>query len=104
MEDHPSFLARPPTSKVGPLGRTIPSVFLSVVAWSVFGVGLLSPLTPSEGTPSVANWLVHLALPLGVLGWIAWGAVTAVGRLLVLTQIAAMLGSAAALIRVLYDV
>jgi hypothetical protein len=38
----------------------------AAVLW--YGVGLLSPLTPSYGTPSAAELLVFVGLPVAVLG------------------------------------
>ena len=40
-------------------------IFLGfILAWSVLGIGLISPLTPSEGMPSLANVLIFVGLPL----------------------------------------
>jgi hypothetical protein len=37
---------------------------LQVVAFALLGVGLLSPLTPSEGAPSILEVGVFLVLPI----------------------------------------
>ena len=40
-------------------------IFLGfILAWSVLGIGLISPLTPSEGMPSPANVIIFIGVPL----------------------------------------
>ena len=49
------------------LTRSILVVVLHVLAWLVFGIGLLSPLTPSEGTPRALDLGVFVAGPVVLL-------------------------------------
>ncbi len=44
--------------------RAIAFFLAAVIAILLFGVGLLSPLTPSEGTPSISHLLIFLGVPL----------------------------------------
>ena len=46
---------------------------MSIVAAILFGVGLIGGLTPSEGEPSLLQWLVFAVVPLGLtlLGFLA---------------------------------
>lgn len=48
--------------------RAISFLFAAVFAILLFVVGLLSPLTPSEGTPSISYLLIFLVVPLLVSG------------------------------------
>lgn len=38
-----------------------------VCAWLLFAVGLVSPLTPSEGVPSASDLLLFIGAPVGML-------------------------------------
>jgi len=47
--------------------KTIPAVFLHLLAWVTFGVGLISPLTPSEGVPRRADLMIFVGAPVALL-------------------------------------
>ena len=38
-------------------------IVLWVLAWLIWGFGLIGPLTPSEGVPSVSNILIFMIFP-----------------------------------------
>ena len=75
--------------------RPITVTLLHVLAWLIFGVGLLSPLTPSEGMVSAANLLIFAASPVVLAaaalilsgGWLAklW-ATTEIGAIVAATS------------------
>jgi hypothetical protein len=44
--------------------RSIAASVVAFVAPIIFGIGLIEPLTPSDGHPSFIVWLVFLFLPL----------------------------------------
>jgi hypothetical protein len=54
-------------------------LLMGFVAIVIYGIGLLSPLTPSEGVPSVAMILVFVGIPLGL---IAVGALLAQSKII----------------------
>jgi hypothetical protein len=59
--------------------RALWAVILNMIAVILYGVGLLSPLTPSEGIPNMGEIFVFAIIPvvfLGVSGFLArsWGA------------------------------
>lgn len=42
----------------------------SIAAWLLFGVGLISPLTPSEGHPGILALAVFVAAPVLIFSWL----------------------------------
>jgi hypothetical protein len=38
-----------------------------LVAFMILGVGLISPLTPTSGLPSLGAWLFYVGVPFGLL-------------------------------------
>lgn len=44
---------------------------LNAVAWFLYGVGLISPLTPSEGMPGVVDVVIFVVGPVAVLIFLA---------------------------------
>ena len=45
-------------------------IFLaSVLSWAIYGFGLIAPLTPSEGIPTLFDLTVFVGIPLAILGW-----------------------------------
>jgi protein-S-isoprenylcysteine O-methyltransferase Ste14 len=67
-------------------------------ALAIFGVGLLSPLTPSEGCPTLADWMLFVVLPLVLLGIVARAAPRLAIRLLAILQGLLIVGAAIAVI------
>jgi hypothetical protein len=72
--------------------RALFPTILDILAVLVYGVGLISPLTPSEGVPSFGDVLIFVILPIVLLGssltltrgWLA--------RILVTIQMVAVIG------------
>jgi hypothetical protein len=61
-------------------------VMAGMSAWFIFAVGLMAPLTPSEGMPSVAAVVVFVGLPLGLLAVVAGKARTGFVRAAAVVQ------------------
>ncbi len=40
-----------------------------VLSWAIYAFGLIAPLTPSEGMPSVFDLMVFVGIPLAILAW-----------------------------------
>jgi hypothetical protein len=69
------------------IGRT---VLLSGLAWFLFAVGLVSPLTPSEGRPGLVTLAVFVAGPMVILSLIGLKGVHRIFRALGWLQLAAV--------------
>ncbi len=75
--------------------RSTAVVVLHILGWLVFGVGLLSPLTPSEGMPTQTDLLLFAVCPVIAFaacfilsqGWAAklW-ATTGIGVIVIATS------------------
>ena len=63
-----------------------------VLSWAIYGVGLIAPLTPSEGIPSVFDLMVFVGIPLGILAlcWLKCSALWA--KIFVIVQGIAIIG------------
>ena len=71
-----------------------------LVAWVTFAVGLISPLTPSDGRPSTMDYVVFIGLPLSFLIWSAFDARSLTARCFVGAQAGAMVYVAASVVSV----
>jgi hypothetical protein len=69
------------------IGRTVP---LSGLAWFLFAVGLISPLTPSEGRPGLITLAVFVGGPMVILGLIGLKSVHRIFRALGWLQLATL--------------
>ena len=65
-------------------------VIANLTALALFVVGLLSPLTPSEGAPSPPELLVFVAIPLAVILFTVKLVKTKLLRVLLLVEASAM--------------
>ena len=72
--------------------RVLVLVLGAVLAWSLFAVGLLSPLTPSEGYPSLIDIVVFVGVPVLLLGLVAYRLRRPLARGLVLLQLLCIVG------------
>ena len=64
----------------------------SVLSWAIYGFGLIAPLTPSEGIPTLLDLMVFVGIPLAILGW-CWLKCSALwARILVAIQGLAIIG------------
>jgi hypothetical protein len=54
-----------------------------VLAWVILGLGLVAPLTPSEGPPSWSTVATWLGVPLVLLAWTATRARSVIGRIMI---------------------
>ena len=66
-------------------------IVLSVVAWCLFGVGLISPLTPSEGHPALVVVAVFIGVPVALFTMIGLRSRDGVTRTLAALQFGAVL-------------
>lgn len=72
--------------------RVLALVFGAVLAWSLFAVGLLSPLTPSEGYPRLIDIVVFVGVPVLLLGLVAYRMRRPLARGFVLLQLVGIVG------------
>ena len=75
---------------VRPGMRTANIVASDIFALLLYAVGLISALTPSEGTPRLWDILVFAASPLALLAVCAHVSRTLIGRVLIAIQFVAM--------------
>lgn len=85
----------PTVSALTPLRRSVVVVFAHVAAWAVYAVGLVAPLTPSEGSPSIWEILVFLGIPVAILFWCTQVVVSRIAALFAGLQLVAVLGFSA---------
>ncbi len=52
-----------------PIWRSLLLVAGNVMALLIYAVGLIAPLTPSEGSPSLAVILLFVGVPVAILTW-----------------------------------
>ena len=55
-------------------GRHVALGLAAVIAVVIFAIGLIAPLTPSEGRPSLPTLALFVALPLGLLSFAGYRA------------------------------
>lgn len=67
-------------------------MFAYLIAWSVYAVGLLAPLTPSEGSPALWEILVFLGFPVAILFWCTRFVVSRLAAIFASLQLVAVLG------------
>jgi hypothetical protein len=60
-------------------------------AWLIFSVGLIAPLTPSEGMPHPIEILAFVGLPIALLSLVVAYARTRAAKIAALLQVAAIL-------------
>lgn len=75
--------------------RVLALILGGVLAWSLFAVGLLSPLTPSEGYPRFIDFVVFVGVPVLLLGLVAYRLRRPLARGLVLLQLLCVVGLSA---------
>lgn len=66
--------------------RSSGRIVAAIGAWFIFGVGLIEPLTPSEGLPGAAEILVFVGGPLALLALLARMARTGRTRIAAVVQ------------------
>ena len=85
----------PTVSALTPLRRSSFVVFAHLMAWSVYAVGLVAPLTPSEGSPSLWEILAFLGIPVAILFWCTRVVVSRLAAMFAGLQLVAVLGFSA---------
>jgi len=78
--------ARPPNQ------RRFFGVMVNGVALLLYLVGLIEPLTPSEGLPSFTAVLIFVGIPVSLLAWCFSACVAAWARIVVSLELLALLG------------
>lgn len=63
---------------------------LAAVAVAIFAIGLVAPLTPSEGLPSMPTLAVFVGIPLALLAAAAYRARSTPGRVMCVALAAAI--------------
>jgi hypothetical protein len=69
------------------LSKRLLVILSCLSAWVIFGMGLMAPLTPSEGTPGPVDLTVFLGVPLVLFIWSWFVCSAARARVLILLQI-----------------
>ena len=78
--------------------KQVAALSYSLAALALFGVGLIAPLTPSEGTPSLLAIAVFVGGPLGLI-WLSYRwATTSMARLVLILEALVIVGATAALL------
>jgi hypothetical protein len=55
------------TTEVSTATRSASLILAALAAWLIYGVGLIAPLTPSEGLPSPLEFVVFVGVPISLL-------------------------------------
>ena len=76
-----------------PLWRNFLVAIANLFALLFYAVGLLSPLTPSEGTPDLVSISIFVGIPIAILGWCLRVCSSLPATLLFGLQLAAVVGS-----------
>jgi hypothetical protein len=82
--------------------KTITVVFQHLLAWVIFGFGLISPLTPSDGIPRRADLLIFVGGPVALLVGAIMMSRRWPARLLATAEIGAILVAASRLLWLQY--
>jgi hypothetical protein len=61
------------------------------LGWLVLALGLIAPLTPSEGPPPWTDVAIWLGSPVLLVGWAAWRARSWVTRTVIVLEIGVMI-------------
>jgi hypothetical protein len=72
--------------------RALWATILNILALLVYGLGLISPLTPSEGMPNLGVILIFAILPIVLLGNSLALARSWLARMLVSIEVLAVIG------------
>ena len=62
-----------------------------LLAWAILGLGLIAPLTPSEGPPAWSTVAIWLGIPLLLLAWTATRVRSVVARIVCGLEIGLMI-------------
>ena len=65
---------------------------LAAVAIAIFAIGLIAPLTPSEGRPNVPTLALFVGMPLVLLSVVGYRARSTPGRVICAALVAAVAG------------
>jgi hypothetical protein len=83
------------TSVLTPIWRNLFLAAANIVALLIFAVGLLSPLTPSEGFPTVVTILLFVGVPTVILAWCIRACASRLAALFFGLQLVVVLGFSA---------
>jgi len=72
------------------INKTAYLAIANVIAIAILALGLLSPLTPSEGTPGLLEIVVFAGSPLAILSFLIYKTKNKIAKLLFITEIAAI--------------
>jgi hypothetical protein len=82
----------PTISALTPLRRSVVVVFAHLTAWAVYAIGLVAPLTPSEGSPSSGELLFFVGIPVAIHFWCTQVVVSRLAAVFAGLQLVAVLG------------
>lgn len=75
-----------------PFWRSLLIAIANLLALLIYAVGLIAPLTPSEGTPSLLEIVIFVGIPTAILGWCIHACSSRPAALLLGLQLFAVLG------------
>lgn len=81
-----------------PIQRSLLLVAANFIALLIYAVGLIAPLTPSEGSPSLVVILMFVGAPVAILAWCTRSCGSRVAALFFGLQLVSVLGFSASLL------
>jgi hypothetical protein len=81
-----------------PIWRSLLLTAANLMALLIYAVGLVAPLTPSEGSPSLLVILMFVGIPVAILAWCIRACGSRLAALFFGLQLVAVLGSSASLL------
>jgi hypothetical protein len=72
--------------------RVLVLILGAAIAWLLFALGLLSPLTPSEGYPRLIDIVMFVGVPVLLLGFVAYRLRRSLALGFVLLQLLSVVG------------
>jgi hypothetical protein len=82
-------------SALTPIWRSLLLTIANLMALLIYAVGLIAPLTPSEGFPSLAVILMFVGIPVAILAWCIRACGSRLAALFFGLQLGAVLGFSA---------
>ncbi|NOT11953.1 MAG: hypothetical protein HOP23_09000 [Methylococcaceae bacterium] len=85
-------------SALTPIWRSLLLAAANLMALLIYAFGLVAPLTPSEGSPSLVAILMFVGIPVAILAWCVRACDSRIAALFFGLQLVAVLGFAASLL------
>lgn len=88
----------PTASALTPIWRSLLLATANLMALLIYAAGLVAPLTPSEGSPSLVVILMFVGIPVAILAWCIRACGSRLAALFFGLQLVAVLGFSASLL------